>query len=65
MTYSPPTRAPYEPGDVTTCVPSDAYVLGVILTLGDPISTQASLLVLLRGRILPSTLHVPTRRDAR
>ena len=29
MTYSPPTRAPYEPGDVTTCVPSDAYVLGV------------------------------------
>jgi len=29
MTYSPPTRAPYEPGDVTTCVPSDSYVLGV------------------------------------
>ena len=29
MTYGPPTRAPYEPGDVTTCVPSDSYVLGV------------------------------------
>jgi hypothetical protein len=29
MTYSPPTRAPYEPSAVMTCVPSDAYVLGV------------------------------------
>ena len=41
------------------------YGLGVILTLGDPISTQASLLVLLRGVNLASTLHIPTRRDAR
>jgi len=26
---SPPTRAPCDPSEVTTCVPSDAYVLGV------------------------------------
>ena len=26
---SPPTRAPCDPSDVTTCVPSNAYVLGV------------------------------------
>ena len=25
----PPTRAPYEPSAAMTCVPSDAYVLGV------------------------------------
>ena len=26
---SPPTRAPCDPSDATTCVPSDAYLLGV------------------------------------
>ena len=41
---SPPTRAPCDPSEVTTCVPSDAYVLGVTRLPSGACSASTSLI---------------------